>query len=211
MSGKVPFFLTGANAKIKVDGVTLAMCTDVAYSVRVKHANPHVLGVYESFSNDPLSYEVTGSFTVVRYCSGLKDFLHGGATEDPVVKAANDALFSSTHLGRDRPSPRGKQYGTPNDVSPKGNGIGAWGQTSVVKESLDPGQLYRAAGFDIEIIQKAGTATGIIARLRNCRVVGSDFRLTRRGVAVQTFTFQANYADEDSFSATISGVGQTIL
>lgn len=210
MSSKIPFFLTGANAKIKVDGVTLAMCTDVAYSVRVKHANPHVLGVYETFSNDPLSYEVTGSFTVVRYCSGLKDFLHGGV-EDPVAKLANDLLYKSTHLGRSRPTPKGSQYGTPDDVNSRGNGIGAWGKTSVVKESLDPGQLYRAAGFDIEIIQKAEKATGIIARLRNCRVVGSDFRLTRRGLAVQTFTFQANYADEDSFMATPSGVGQQIL
>ena len=62
-----PFFLTGANAKIKVNGVTLAYCSALSYSVIVNHATPKVLGMYEASSLEPLGYEVTGSFTVIRY------------------------------------------------------------------------------------------------------------------------------------------------
>ena len=45
MSGMVPFFLTGANAKIRVNGRTMAFCTNVSYSTRVMHKNPKILGM----------------------------------------------------------------------------------------------------------------------------------------------------------------------
>lgn len=195
MSGKVPFFITGANAKIKVAGKTLAMCTDVSYSIRVKHVAPHVLGVFEAFTQEPQGYEVTGSFTVVRYVRKLQGYI-------------------------------ADQHGhSPPDVSNAGNGIGAWGPSSGKNtsanranasirgnrpdQSLDPGFMHVPSVFDIEILQKSFKGeTGVIARLRNCRIVASDFKLTKRGVALQTFSFQACYADEDSFSAGTSGLGQ---
>jgi hypothetical protein len=204
MAGNQPFFVTGANAKIKVNGVTMALCTDVTYSIRVNHAAPHVLGVFEAFTQEPLTYSVSGSFTVIRYISGLKDFLGN----------------------------------SPDSVSDLGNGIGTWGPEAGVKQlvgssgldpqtradqSMDPSKLHTPMAFDIEIQQKANgvsaikqgerlngqVATGILTLLRGCRITGSDFRLTKRGVAMQTFTFQACYADEDSFKASDSGVGQT--
>lgn len=47
MAGVKPMFLTGANAKIKVNGITLAYCTNLSYSVKVAHATPTVLGMFE--------------------------------------------------------------------------------------------------------------------------------------------------------------------
>jgi len=199
MAGQIPFFITGAAAKLKLNGLTLAMCTDVTYSIKVKHAAPHVLGVFEAFTLEPLSYEVSGSFSVIRYTRGLKDFI--------------------------------QEYGkTPDGVSEKGNGVGSWGPssgidtvaaslggnsfggTSRVDQSFDPSKLHTPLMFDIEIHQKTTQGeTGIIARLRNCRLTSSDFKLMKRGLAMQTFTFQACYADEDSFNAGVSGVGQVLI
>ena len=198
MSNKVPFFITGANAKLKVGHTTIAMCTDLTYSVRVVHEAPHILGVFEAFTLEPMSYEVNGSFTVVRYTKGLKSFLDTGES--------------------------------PNDVSDYGNGIGSWGPTSGidtvmaslggnsfggtsrVDQSFDPSKLHVPQMFDVEVHQKSKDGeTGIFARLRNCRMTGSDFKLIKRGIAQQTFTFRACYADEDSFLAGFSGVGQTLI
>ena len=96
MAGKVPFFLTGGNAKIKVNGVTLAFCTDLSYRIEVKHADPRILGMYEGHSIEPLSYRVSGSFTVIRYAAGVQEYI------------------------------RSQGYQTPDRVSDYGNGIGAW-------------------------------------------------------------------------------------
>ena len=205
--GMVPFFVTGANAKIKVNGKTLAFCTDVQYSVRIRHAAPHVLGVYEAFTQEPLAYDVSGSFTVVRYIRGLVEYFDG----------AN----------------------VPNGPSNIGNGVGSWGPdagnnglsvskavsstigtfrgTTRADQSMDPSKFHIPQAFNIEVMQKAGSSSqtgfdeGVLARLRDCRLTGSDFRLARRGLASQVYTFQACYADEDSFSAHNSGVGQTAV
>ena len=206
MANVIPFFVTGANAKIKVNGKTLAFCTDVQYSVKIRHAAPHILGVYEAFTQEPLAYDVTGSFVIVRYISGMADYV-------------NDGIGANT----------------PADVSNTGNGVGAWGPSSGsgkfissaignfsgntrVDQSMDPSKLHVPQAFTIEIMQKArstdsrfGVEVGILARLRDCRITGADFRLTKRGIASQVFSFQACYADEDSFSANNSGVGQTVI
>lgn len=67
MAGIKPFFVNGANAKIKLNGKTLAFCTDLSYSISVLTQTPKVLGMYEGSSVEPLGYSVTGSFTVLRY------------------------------------------------------------------------------------------------------------------------------------------------
>ena len=74
MAGQTPFFLTGANAKIRVNGVTLAFCTNLSYSIAVNHATPQVLGMYEGSSVEPLSYRVTGSFTIIKYTARITSY-----------------------------------------------------------------------------------------------------------------------------------------
>ena len=214
MAGKASFFPSGVNCKIKVNGVTLAYAVDISYRVSIPHARPKTLGTYEANSLDPLSYDVSGQFTVIRYPEG----------------AVTRALQNGS-------SPPG---GAHND----GNGVGSWtenrggGVANAIANtlgkpgdgrahhSLIPSKLQDAMAFDIEVYQKtlpyktkilplslgATTAgeldyTGI-ARFRNCRIVDAATSLPRRGVMTQTFQFIAEYLDEDSFIADASGIGQ---
>src|ERR1035437_3837033 len=67
MAGTRPFFITGDKLKILLDGKTVAFATDLTCSIQIAHQTPHVLGMYEAVSVEPLSYNVTGSFSIIRY------------------------------------------------------------------------------------------------------------------------------------------------
>lgn len=192
MSGKTPFYLTGSNAKIRINNRTIAFCTDIGYSITVNHETPIVLGMYEGSSIEPLSYIVEGSFTIIKYTAGYK----------------TDVL------------------GPPGEVSERGNGLGAWGPDGVAKQlfaglklsgadgkaydDLNPRKLQTGVGFDIEISQQIGGGTDLrsVAKIRGCRITKADFRLSKRDAARQSFQFKALYADEDTFLADFSGLGQ---
>lgn len=195
MAGQKTFFLTGANAKIRVNHRTLAFCTNISYSVIVNHAAPILLGMYEGSSVEPLSYVVTGSFSVIRYTAGIP---------------ADSGILNGIE--------------TPDS----GNGIGAWGPTGIkdrlkaglkidsskadgrAYDSLDPSRLEKSTTFDIEIHQKynGGADAHTIAKIRGCRITGTNFNLSNKSPASQSFNFRALYVDEDSFLADFSGSGQ---
>lgn len=193
MAGIKPFFVNGANAKIKVNGKTLAFCTDVSYSVQVLTQTPKILGMYEGSSVEPLGYTVSGSFAVIRYVKDVKD-----ATKSTVNGATqNDAG---------------------NGV---GNWGSAWGRGSAglsklgfgndgrADEALDPSRFDQGTTFDVQIFQKIPNDDAIgVANIRNARITQADFSLSKKGVAIQRFNFVALYADEDSFVADFSGRGQ---
>jgi hypothetical protein len=197
MSGKAPFFITGANVKLKVNGVTLAYATDFQYSIKIKTQDARILGVMEHDTSESLSYDVNGSFTIIRYASDLKGTLTN------------------------------KGYSVPNGTSSLGNGVGSWtpnqpnGIGGIVRnsgnftndgranESLDPSKLASSTWFDIECYQVyPGGQTGL-ARIRNCKITQADTRVGVKGLMTQTFSFIANGVDEDSFLANASGQGQT--
>ena len=202
MAGQRPFFLTGANAKIIVNGVTMAFATNISYSVQVNHDSPRVLGRYEVEEHQPLSYDVFGGFAIIRYVKNI-------GQENRVA-----GITSS-----------------PNGVDARGNGIGSWqrgGGNSLgsmlslpgtdgagnghANENLVPGRLHQSQMFDIEIRQQAaGGGECTVALLRNCRITSSNFVLAnKRTVATQAFTFKAQAVDEDTFTAMKSGVGQEL-
>ena len=235
MANKTPFFLTGANAKIRLNGRTVAFATDISYNIKVDHAAPRVLGRFEVETHQPLTYEVSGSFTIIRYAKDIADLL-----------------------------------GAPDDVSTRGNGIGAYSLHSGVdgtvggalglpaasgqfdgraNDSFVPSRMFQSKMFDIEIFQKVpgaspdndlGTAIGNffsnplgtlaraangnvlealsngpdglcqVAKLEDCRITGSSFTLSKKAVARQRFDFVCRYAHEDTFFARKSGVGQEL-
>jgi len=198
MAKIAPFFITGANAKIKLNGVTLAFCTNLSYSVVVNTAAPHILGMYEASTLEPLSYNVTGSFGVVRYANNVKSQLE--------------------QLG----------YNTPNGVTTEGNGVGSWtknsgddlgtsilssgtfGNDGRAQDNFDPSMLQYGTFFDIEVYQKMpgnGENRGV-CRLRNCRLVRMDGQMNKKTPLLEQFQFQALYYDGDSFIADFSGSGQ---
>lgn len=187
MAGLAPFFITGANAKIRLNNRTIAFCQDFSYSVNVKHQPTKVLGLYEASSIEPLSYEVTGAFTVIRYARDLKSEM-----ED-----------------------QGKT--APEGVNNDGNGIGSWSSGGKVffdsdgrpADNLDPAALKYGTFFDIEVYQKTSVGQCGIARIRSCRVERADFNIAGKvSPAMQRFTFRAIFLDEDSFQAGFSGIGQ---
>lgn len=75
MAGIKPGFITGANARVKLDGKTLAYCTDLNYTLDVATIPIEVIGTYEVKSYEPIAYSVNGSFSVIRYTS--KDSANG--------------------------------------------------------------------------------------------------------------------------------------
>jgi hypothetical protein len=232
MSGRTPFFLTGANARILLNNKSVAFATDVSFKITVKHASPRVLGRYEVEVIEPLSYDVMGSFTVIRYARGLKNYLGGNTPNDAANKGNGIGSFGLAAFG----GPVGSAIGLPTSD-------GQW--DGKADEAFDPSRFFQSKMFDIEIRQKVpvildtGTgANGImgitksffkglddalvknvtnptntettVVLLRDCRIEEADFRLSKRGVATQTFTFKARYADEDTQLARKSGVGQEL-
>ena len=190
-----PFFLTGANAKIRVNNRTLAYCTNLSYSVQVNHATPRVLGMYESTGIEPLSYTVTGSFTVVRYMAEATDNIEGknphGADEggNGIGNWGPDGLSKRLAAGFNTGAPDGRAY-----------------------DSLNPVKLDKATGFEIYVYQKLPSGDLMsAARIREARITRADFSLGVRSAATQTFQFTAVYADEDSFLADFSGRGQNLV
>lgn len=232
MSGIRPFFLNGGNAKIKLNGKTLAFCTDLSYSIQIITQTPKVLGMYEGSSVEPLGYSVSGSFSVIRY---VKDI--GGAVggTKPKGVAENDAGNGVGNWG-------GVWGGKLGDFLSR-NGIGNDGRAN---EALDPSKFGNGTTFDIQVYQKIDSRGGQVAapggvqnfvgslasilqggantnggggsgpnidfvgvaNIRNCRITQADFSITKKGAAVQRFNFVALYADEDSFVADFSGTGQ---
>ncbi len=191
MAKLAPFFLTGANAKVKLNGLTLAFVTDLSYVVDVNHAAPTLLGNYEVASLEPLSYKVSGTFTIIRYIDGV-----------------------STEL-------KSKGYSVPNGINDAGNGVGKWGpggffqrngifsNDGQAQKALNPAELDNAVRFDIEVYQKvAGGGQCAVARLKDCRIARASFTINKKSPAMQNFIFKAIYADEDSFVTSMSGEGQ---
>ena len=179
MAKRSPFFLTGANAKIVVNGVTLAYATNLAYSVTINHATPTVLGMYEPTSVEPLSYLVTGSFSIMRYVADAK-----------VNGDKPDARDTGNGIGT------WKSYTGLNPLKSVVDGR--------ANDSMNPSKLDQAVMFDIKVYQKNTS----VAKIRNVRITKADFNIAIDQAAMQNFNFTAMYLDEDSFIADFSGSGQ---
>lgn len=90
MSGMKPGFITGANAKIKMFGKTIAYCADVAYNITVQTIPIESMGKYEVHSNEPVAYSVDGSFSVIRYTKRASSGTDGGKIADVASGKGND-------------------------------------------------------------------------------------------------------------------------
>ena len=224
MAGTRPTFFTGACAKVRLNGKTLAFCQDFQCSVQVLTQTPKVLGKYEGDSVEPLGYQVSGSFTIVRYAKGIRAAL---ANATPKGIAANDAGNGVGNWGS-------VWGGTAGDFFSR-NGIGNDGRAN---EALDPSKFANGTTFDIQIYQKidtrdggsvsgtdiiqaatsilqGGTASGPgnspdidylgVYNVRNCRITQADFSTNKRSPGLERFTFVALYLDGDAFVANASG------
>jgi hypothetical protein len=225
MAEKRPFFLTGANAKIILNNRTVAFATDVSFSVNVRHATPRVLGRFEVETVQPLTYDVEGSLTIIKYARGLKDYME------------------QTPPGVNQKGSGPGSYGSDQGIITSALGLPSGGQfDGGAADNFNPNRFFQSKMFDIEIRQKIPIKTGsinnigdllggflnalndalvpdglndspdttIVARLRDCRFTGLDFKLSKRGLALQTLNFRARYYDDDTGVAQKSGVGQEL-
>jgi hypothetical protein len=81
MAGKQTSLITGSNAKVVFDGITLAYATDVQYDVSIQTIPVEVMGKFEVLANEPVAYLVAGSFSVVRYTAAAKSGNISGAAQ----------------------------------------------------------------------------------------------------------------------------------
>jgi hypothetical protein len=198
MSGLSPFFITGANAKVVLNGKTLAFCTDLSYSVQILTQTPKVLGMYEGTSVEPLGYSVSGSFTLIRYAKGAEANAPGAL---PFGVTSNDAGNSIGNWGSVWGN--GALGNIPSII-----GVPFSGTDGRANEALDPSTFKTGTTFDIQVYQKTTEGNIGVANLRNVRITQADFNITKKGAAQQRFNFVALYADEDAAVANISGQGQ---
>ena len=197
MSGKLPFFLTGANAKILLNGKAVAFATDVTYRVTVQHASPRLLGKYEVEEHQPLAYDVSGSMAMIRYARGI----------DGVLGKNN--IANTDTLGNGLGS-YGEQGGVLGIKKALGLPNGAGQFDGNADENLNPGRMFQSKSFDIEIRQLLPGNETTVVLLRGCRITEMGFSLNKKGVATQQLSFMAQYADDDTMIAQTSGVGQEL-
>lgn len=225
MASVKPTFITGATAKIRLNGKTLAFCADFNCSVQILTKTPKVLGKYEGDSVEPLGYMVSGSFTVIRYAKGVRKALGDG--HFPNGLAENDAGNGVGNWG----TVWGGKLG---DILSR-NGIGNDGRAH---EALDPSTYGNGTTFDIQVYQKVavsasgtpagnllqnvtdvlngGTGSGPgndhtvdylgVLNIKKARITQADFSISKKSAAVEHFTFVALYVDGDGFVANASAV-----
>lgn len=194
-----PFFVTGDKVKIVIDGKTAAFATDLMCSVQIAHQTPHVLGMYEGVSVEPLAYNITGSFTIIRYVHNAIANI-GGTPPNGV---------------------------TPTDVGNSAGSWGAAsGLTSILStlsgtggrayEALNPSTYSQGTTFDIQVYQKFQSTPGGassdgtlgIINIRSVRITKADFSVSKKSPGMDRFEFVALYVDGDLSQAQASGVGQ---
>ncbi len=227
MAGTKPTIITGATAKIRLNGKTLAFCQDFSCSIQVLTRVPKVLGKYEGDSIEPVGYSVSGSFTIIRYAKGIKKLVGPGAY--PHGLAENDAGNGVGNWGT-------QWGGSVSDLLSR-NGVGNDGRAH---EALDPSKFSGGTTFDIQVYQKVakggGTTDGNLLRrgtdiltgenfinegpvsenqsvdflgvlnIKKARITQADFNINKRNAAVERFTFVAIYVDGDGFVANASSV-----
>ena len=230
MAGIRPFFVTGDKLKIKLNGKTIAFATNLTCSIQINHQTPHVLGMYEGVSVEPLAYNVTGSFSIIRYVRNAQANIDGTPPQGISDSDAGNGVgnWGSMWGG-----------GLFNNIlgNPSG-GLSGSGSDGRANEALDPSTYAQGTSFDIEVYQKIESAAGIttttvstlieggnnsttttragtgttdvigIIKIRSVRITKADFSIDKKSPGMDKFEFVALYVDGDAYVANPSGTGQ---
>jgi len=178
MANLKPLFLTGANAKIKMGGKTIAYATDVSCTVSTPTVPVETMGRYEIVSNEPIAYFVDGSLSIVRY-----------------TKIA--LQYAPAYAG----------------TNPQGNKTDLWAPGHFI-----PGKLLASTTLDVEIYQKfsptilspgSTTAPTIsteeVIKVLNCRLSRRGMGLSKRGLYLESYTFDGIIAVDEGDDPFYSG------
>lgn len=159
MANMKPGFITGANAKIKMFGKTIAYCADVAYNISVQTIPIESMGKYEVHSNEPVAYSVDGSFSIIRYTKRASSGADGGVITDAAPGRGND----------------------PSQIDGGTNGKAS--------DHLNPKNLLASQTFDLEIFEKKASGEAELIRIADCRLTRRGMSLNKRGVMVDNYAY----------------------
>ena len=178
MSGKVPSFVTGANAKIKCGGLTFAYASDVSYQVAVDTVPIETMGRYEAVSNEPVNYSVGGELSVVRYTAVAKQNNMAGANTGG--NGLGNANFTTGGKGSDQIDPGNILFSTTWDL--------AVFQKVQSAEGATPTEVAPA-----------------FITITDCRFTRKSAGINKRGILVDRLSFVGILASDESFNASGSG------
>jgi hypothetical protein len=179
----------------------------VSYQVSVGTIPIRGMGKLEVSTHEPVSYNVTGSITVVRY---TKD---AGSASARLFKQTKDA--DGNTITEEVTADRRKLI---NGANEKGNSIDRWNtKSSNLGSQLNPGKILSSLTFDLEIVAKikptsetntVSTELESVVKVRDCRITGKTGSLSKRGLMMDQFSFNAILVDNDEdFSASGTGWG----
>lgn len=178
MAGKVPSFVTGANAKIQAGGLTFAYASDVSYQVIVDTVPVETMGRYETVSNEPVNYSVAGSLSVVRYTAIAKqNNMPGTNTGGNGLGKAN---FVTGGKGSDQIDPGNILFSTTWDLA--------------VFQKVQPAEGAPAVSSNPAFIT-----------ITDCRFTRKSAGINKRGILVDSLAFVGILASDESFAASHSG------
>jgi hypothetical protein len=186
MADKKTSLITGSNAKIKLNGVTLAYAVDVQYDVSVATIPVETMGRYEVLANEPIATTVAGSFTIVRYTAAAKAGQISGAAE-----GGNGIGNWGTKAGEGAPADGRANKGLSTHVN--------------------PGDILTSTTVDIELFRKtqndptATTGVEFFMKIHDARITRMAGSVNKRGILMETFQFVAEMADNESFDKKPSG------
>jgi len=187
MANMLPAFITGANAKITVDGKTFAYASDVSYSVSVDTVPIEVMGKYEAVTNEPVNYTVGGELSVVRYTAT--------ATKAGAIGAAAN----------------GKGNGLGNVTGNTGvNQSFQMDPGNMLLSSSWNLQVYQktapslGGSADPAALNPNTNITSFIT-ITDCRFNRKSAGINKRGILVDRLGFVGVLASDDSFTSSNSG------
>ena len=180
-TGMMPTFITGANARVKVDGKTFAYASDVSYSIGVDVIPIETMGRYEAASLEPVNYSVAGELAVVRY---TKLAVSAGRGENLQGKDAN-----------------GNGLGNVTGVSGQ-NLSGQFNPGVLLKSKTWDLDVYQKKD---QLAGDTGIDATAVIKIKDCRFTSMSAGLTKRGILVDRFRFMGILAGDDSFFASNSG------
>ena len=194
MANQVPTFVTGANAKITVDGVTFAYASDVSYQVVVDTIPIETMGRYEAVTNEPVNYTVTGELSVVRYTS-----------------LANKTAETTGTKGNGLGNITGTSTETQSFQFDPGNMLtsASWDLVVYQKYATSAGLTGTSAISSGSSTDAAAIATGVsqlaIIKVADCRFNRKAAGINKRGILVDRLSFVGILASDESFAASPSG------
>ena len=188
MSGKKGGFITGANAMIKLSGITMAYCTDVGYNVTIQTIPVEAMGRYEVYSNEPVSYTVDGTLSVIRYtkraqANSVENAVTGGNGSPNVQTALGTAANQSL-----------QNHSTPG---------------LMLESATFDVEIYEKI---TENGTNAPTDSVKVVSIKDCRLTRRGMTLNKRGLYVDQYAFVGMLvadatSDGDDYTHVGSGVG----